>query len=45
MEPDVAKALEIHEKVIGKNKLRGKEGLHLLESAIYITFQTIGESE
>jgi death-on-curing protein len=45
LEPDVPKAIEIHEKVIGENKLRGKEGLRLLESAIYVPFQTIRGSE
>jgi len=45
IEPDVLKAIEVHEKVIGENRLRGKEGLNLLESAIYAPFQTIGGTE
>ena len=46
LEPDVSKSIEIHEKVIEategrrESKLRGKEGLYLLESAVKAPFQS-----
>ena len=51
LEPDIAKAIDIHEEVIEKtegerkNLLRGKEGLNLLESALTVVFQSFGDME
>jgi len=36
IEPDLAIALKIHKKTCGDNKIRGKEGLNLLDSALNI---------
>ena len=51
LEPDVGKAIELHEKTMEitegerKNLLKGKEGLHLLDSAIQVVFQSFGSIE
>jgi len=42
LSPDINLVIEIHEKVVGKNLLRGKEGIHLLDSAVNSAFQELG---
>jgi len=45
LEPDILKAIDIHEKVIGKNLLRGTDGRNLLDSALKAAFQSFAGQE
>jgi death-on-curing protein len=45
LEPDIAKAIKIHKKILGKNLLRGKDGFNLLESALKSVYQTYFSEE